>query len=131
MSIYLSIFATALVRRGLPGPERLKGNQVKGLNRPATVSSISTSGYYPNVTGHHAAGKTVREGNKSGDLPCGLVSIISWTGLRDGHIENSKLPHTGSAPPSPHRTGTRQPHRFNKAGAPASYPYNIFSQYEI
>lgn len=58
-----------------------------------------------------------------------FYNLVDW--IKRGHIENSKLPYTGSAPPSPHRTGARQPHRFNKSGATVTYPYNIFSQYEI
>lgn len=58
-----SSFASALVRRRHHCPTRLKGNQVKGLNRPATVSSVA---YAPGrecraTDRYNEVGKAVRE----------------------------------------------------------------------
>ncbi len=59
-----------MVRKGYHIPLRLIGNQVRDLNRPATVSSTKLFGHVHCVTDLKTVGKTVRKGNKSGDLPC-------------------------------------------------------------
>ncbi len=72
-------FASALVCNGCHTPLRLKGNQVRGLNRPATVSSIELFGHVYCVTDRKNGweGRPKREQVRRPAMRL-IISIISW-----------------------------------------------------